>query len=48
MNDKDWLSKVRLAASVFKETEFCVEPDEVDNFVAWLYQQYGIVMEKTK
>ena len=46
MNDKDWLSKVKLAVEVFKETEFCTEPDEVDVFVSWLYSQYGIVMEK--
>lgn len=46
MNDKDWLLRVKVAAAVFKETEFCVEPDEIDNFIHWLYQQYGIVEPK--
>ena len=46
MNDKDWLSKVKLALAVYKQTEFCCDPDEVEDFVRWLYSQYGIVYEK--
>lgn len=43
MHDKEWLERVARGAKVFKESEFCSEPDEIDNFVSWLYHEYGII-----
>lgn len=50
MNDKDWLAKVSLAEKLYNAQRMCrdFQAEEVKKFVAWLYQQYGIVMEKTK
>lgn len=46
MNDRDWLEKVKLAAEIYNNNRMCrdFQVDEIDKFVKWLYQQYGIVM----
>lgn len=45
MKDKDWLDRVLLGATVYKDK--ClhggVESSEVFKFVEWLYKQYGVV-----
>jgi len=44
MNDKDLLERVSMAYSVYIEQ---VGPNlQIENFIAWLYQQYGIVQIK--
>ena len=41
MNDKDWLEKVTMAYRVYSSE---VGPNlAVENFVEWLYKQYGIL-----
>jgi hypothetical protein len=45
LTDKDWLEKVTIA---YKEYSKQVGPKlDIENFVSWLYRQYGIV-EPTK
>ena len=45
MNDKDWLSKVVLAAKVYNETRMHrdFQADEVNKFVDFLHTTYGYV-----
>ena len=44
MTDKDWLERVTIA---YKEYSRQVGPNlQIENFIAWLYQQYGIVQDK--
>lgn len=40
MNDKDWLDKVALAASVYCEKDD-VNEDEIDRFIEFLFKVYG-------
>lgn len=41
MIDKDWLERVDIA---YKEYSKQVGPKlDIENFISWLYQQYGIV-----
>lgn len=40
MNDKDWLDKVALAASVYCELPEANEA-EIDKFIEFLYHAYG-------
>jgi hypothetical protein len=41
MIDKDWLERVTIAYKVYSGK---VGPKlEIENFIAWLYRQYGIV-----
>jgi hypothetical protein len=41
MIDKDWLERIDIA---YKEYSKQVGPKlDIENFIAWLYQQYGIV-----
>ena len=41
MNDKQWLERVSLAYKVYSKD---VGPNlPIENFIAWLYKQYGIV-----
>ena len=40
MNDKDWLDKVALAASVYCEMPD-VNEDEIDRFIEYLFKVYG-------
>lgn len=48
MTDKDFVQRVKIAAEVHKK-ENLIDPDEhqiIDEFIEWLYKQYGIVYEK--
>lgn len=40
MNDRDWLNKVALAASVYCEMPNTNE-DEIDKFIEFLFRVYG-------
>mgnify|MGYP000429118594 CR=1 FL=1 len=40
MNEKDWLDKVALAASVYCELPNTNE-DEIDKFIEYLFKVYG-------
>ncbi len=40
MNDKDWLDKVALAASVYCELPNSNE-EEIDKFIEFLFKAYG-------
>ena len=40
MNEKDWLDKVALAASVYCEFPN-VNEDEIDRFIEYLFRVYG-------
>lgn len=40
MNDRDWLDKVALAASVYCEKPD-VNEDEIDRFIEYLFRVYG-------
>ena len=45
MIDKDWLARVSIAYKVYSAQ---VGPNlPIENFIAWMYRQYGIV-EPTK
>ena len=44
LTDKDWLEKVTVAYRVYSEQ---VGPNlQLENFIEWLYKQYGIVQTK--
>ena len=44
MTDKEWLNKVTLAYNVYAKE---VGPSlPVENFIEWIYKQYGIVHTK--
>lgn len=40
MNDRDWLDKVALAASVYCENTD-VDENEIDRFIEFLFRVYG-------
>jgi len=40
MNDRDWLDKVALAASVYCESPD-VNEEEIDKFIEYLFKVYG-------
>jgi hypothetical protein len=41
MTDKDWLERVTIAYKVYSEQ---VGPTlDIENFVSWMYRQYGII-----
>lgn len=43
MSDKEWLEKVTIAYRVYSKD---VSPNlSVEQFINWLYQQYGIVQD---
>ena len=44
--DKDWLHRIVVASEVYKNDiiKYESQKQEIDNFVQWLYKQYGIVM----
>jgi hypothetical protein len=46
MNDKEWLLKIDIAYKVYKEKGN--GSDQVEDFIDWLYQQYGIVHKDNK
>ena len=45
MTDKDWLDKVSMGLKVYNENllhrDF--QSAEIEKFVQWLYEQYGVV-----
>lgn len=44
MNDSEFVKRVKIASEVYKK-ENLIDPDEhqlMDDFVEWLYKQYGI------
>lgn len=41
MNDKEWLKKIDMAYKAYPYPNFAIE-----KFIAWLYNQYGIVQPK--
>jgi hypothetical protein len=43
MNDKQWLERVMIAYKVYPYPS-----KDIETFVAWLYQQYGIVQNDKK
>jgi hypothetical protein len=43
MNDKQWLERVMIAYKVYPYPS-----KDIEAFVAWLYQQYGIVQNDKK
>jgi len=46
MTDKDWLEKVTIA---YQEYSKQVGPKlDIENFISWLYKQYGIVEPNKK
>lgn len=48
INDKDWLDKVRLGAKVYNENRLHrdFQAEEIEQFIEWLYKQYGIEYSK--
>ena len=48
MNEKEWLERVRLGAKIYNEGRLCrdFQAAEVDKFVKWLYEQYGVVYKQ--
>jgi hypothetical protein len=48
INDKDWLEKVKLGSRVYNEQRLCrdFQAQEVDRFVQWLFEQYGVIYNK--
>ena len=50
MNEKEWLERVRLGAKIYNEGRLHrdFQAAEVDKFVKWLYEQYGVVYKQDK
>jgi hypothetical protein len=48
MNDKEWLEKVRLGLKVYNDNRLHrdFQAEEIERFIEWLYQQYGISYPK--
>ena len=46
MNDKQWLERVTIAYKAYSQQVGPSYP--IENFIEWLYQQYGIVPPKDK
>lgn len=44
MTDKDWLERVSMAYKVYAKEKGPSLP--VEQFISWLYKQYGIVEKK--
>ena len=44
MKDKDWLERITIAYKVYSDQ---VGPNlHIENFIAWMYRQYGIVQDR--
>jgi hypothetical protein len=43
MTDKDWLERVTIAYKTYPYPS-----KEIERFIKWLYEQYGIVQHKEK
>lgn len=41
MNDKEWLTRVKIAYETYQEKDQIIE-----DFISWLYKQYGIIEPK--
>lgn len=41
LTDRDWLEKVRIGARVYDQ-----DRTQIENFIKWLYEQYGIVYQE--
>ena len=41
MNDKDWLEKITIAYKAYPYPN-----KETEQFIAWLYKQYGVVYQQ--
>ena len=46
MNDQEWLKRVTIAYEVYKQQVGETLP--VEEFIIWLYKQYGIIPPKGK
>lgn len=46
MIDKDWLERILIAYDVYKKQQ--PNTKEVENFIQWLYSQYGIAYPKER
>lgn len=48
MTEKEWLERVKLGAKIYNNDRLHrdFQAAEVDKFVEWLYQQYGVVYNK--
>lgn len=46
MNDKEWLERVTLAYQVYTKEVGPALP--IEQFISWLYKQYGIVQNGKK
>ncbi len=43
MNDKEWLEKVSIAYRAYPN-----QNKNIEEFISWLYKQYGIVEKKAQ
>jgi hypothetical protein len=43
MNDSQWLDRVELASRIY-QSRVAQDQQSVQDFVKWLYREYGIVM----
>jgi hypothetical protein len=43
LNDKDWLEKITVAYRAYPYPN-----KDIESFITWIYQQYGIVQPKDK
>ena len=41
--DKDWLERIKIAYKTYPYPS-----KDIENFISWLYKQYGIVEPKSK
>ena len=48
MTEKDMLERIELAAKVYNQNRLHrdFQAEEIDKFISWMYQQYGIVRNK--
>jgi hypothetical protein len=50
MNEKDMLERLRIGARYYNDKRLAqdLQKEEVDKFVRWMYQQYGIVYKDSR
>ena len=48
MNDKEMLDRVSLAAKVYNQNRLHrdFQEEEIEKFIKWMYEQYGVVYQK--
>lgn len=44
MKDKEFLERIEMAYNVFKKQN--VSSNDIEQFIAWLYTQYGYIQDK--